>query len=72
MGHMKRLTKEEREKLISDGFRPVEIWVPNLDDPKVLKHWQEGTRRASEADRKDGTNEFLEGVLCDLIAEDKG
>ncbi len=70
MGYSKPLSAEEREAHKADGFRPVEIWVPDMDDPDVLSRWREGARQAAQADKRDGTNDFLDGVLEDLLAGD--
>ena len=38
MGRPKELTNKERQALIADGYRPVEVWVPDIWSDEV---WQQ-------------------------------
>lgn len=62
MGRPKELSEEERRDLIAKGYRPVEIWVPDLDNPKMLEELEKQARAVAEADEKDDIFEWLEGV----------
>jgi len=35
MGRPRELTEEERQKLIAEGYRPVEVWLPDLWSDEV-------------------------------------
>jgi len=50
MGRPRELTDTERDKLVAQGYRPVEVWVPDIWSNEV---WQQVYRdceliRASE------------------------
>jgi hypothetical protein len=50
MGRPRELTEAERQKLISEGYRAIEVWVPDIWSDEV---WQQVYRdceliRASE------------------------
>ena len=62
MGRPKELTDEERTELISKGFRPFEIWVPDLDNPKVREKMAQEARSIAAADERDDIFEWLEAV----------
>ena len=64
------LTDEEREALRADGYKPVEIWVPDLDDPTVRERWRAGARRVAETDRREGMDEMLGDMLDDFMEEE--
>jgi hypothetical protein len=65
---VRRLSEDERRALRDQGYRPIEIWVPDLDDPKVLAELREEARRIAEADRREGMDKILEAYAADLIA----
>ena len=62
MGRPKELSEEERQELLAKGYRPVEIWVPDLDNPKMLEELKRQAKAVAEADEKDGIFEWLEAV----------
>lgn len=62
MGRPRELSPEERADLISRGYRPVEIWVPDLDNPEVQKQLQEEIGRIAAADEKDDVMDWIEAV----------
>ncbi|MDN5929091.1 MAG: antitoxin MazE family protein [Hyphomicrobiales bacterium] len=41
MGRPKELTEEERQKLISEGLRPVEVWMPEIWSDEI---WEQAYR----------------------------
>lgn len=60
------LTDNERDELKARGYRRVELWVPDLDDPAARAHWLEGARAASEADTREGLDDLLSDMLDDF------
>jgi hypothetical protein len=62
MGRPRELTDEERAELLSKGFRPVEIWVPDLDNPKMREQMEREARSVAAVDEKDDIFEWLESV----------
>jgi hypothetical protein len=65
-----KLTPKERQALVDQGYRPVEIWVPDLDNPKVIAEIREEARRIAEADRREKMDQVLEAYAADLIARE--
>jgi hypothetical protein len=66
----RRLSEEERRALRDQGYRPVEIWVPDLDNPKVVAEIREEARRIAEADRREGMDKVLEAYAAELIGRE--
>jgi hypothetical protein len=64
----RRLSEDERRALREQGLRPVEVWVPDLNNPKVVAELREEARRIAEADRREGMDRVLEAYAADLIA----
>ena len=63
------LTDEERDELRAQGYHPVEMWVPDLDDPAAASRWREGARAAAEADAREGMDDVLSGMLDEFADE---
>jgi hypothetical protein len=59
VGRPKELTEEERAELLAKGFRPVEFWVPDLDNPEMRERLEREARAVAEADEKDDIFEWL-------------
>jgi hypothetical protein len=53
MGHPKELTEEERRLLISQGYKPLEVWVPDMSNPEILARAEAEARRIAVADREE-------------------
>lgn len=66
MGRPRELTEEERQKLIAAGYRPVEAWVPDFENPKIIERMQRECAAINEADRRSGELERLEETAADL------
>ena len=66
----RNLTDEERETMRAEGYRPVEIWVPDLSSPIVREQWRDGARRIAEADRREGMDDVLNAINDDLLASE--
>jgi hypothetical protein len=66
MGRPKELTGEERRQLISQGYRPVEIWVPDMSDPEVLARADAEAKRIAKADQDEDIMDWLELVQKDM------
>ena len=59
MGRPRDLTDEERAELIAKGFKPVEMWVPDWDNPKMVEQLRREAKAIAEADEKDDIFEWL-------------
>ncbi|MGE8104935.1 antitoxin MazE-like protein [Allorhizobium sp. NPDC080224] len=62
MGRPRELSPEERADLLRRGYRPVEIWVPDLENETIRAQLAEEARRVAEADERDDVTDWLEGV----------
>ncbi|MCK8782187.1 antitoxin MazE family protein [Rhizobium sp. NTR19] len=60
MGRPRELTAQERADLIRQGYRPVEIWVPDLSNEAYRKEAARQVRAAVEADRQAGIEELVD------------
>jgi hypothetical protein len=66
MGRPRELTEEEREQLLSQGYKPVEIWVPDLSDPHVLARADAEAKRTARADHDEDIMDWIEAVQKDM------
>lgn len=66
MGRPRELTVEERRRLISEGYKPVEIWVPDLSDPKMLARAEAEAKRIAKADQDEDILDWIEAVQKDV------
>ncbi len=71
MGRPKELTDDEREALLAKGYRPVEIWVPDLDSPAMRDELRQQAQAVSHADEQDSVFEWLEVVHVANDAADR-
>ena len=62
MGRPKELTEEERRALLAKGYRPVEVWVLDTDDPAVREDIRRQCAAINKADEEDDIEEWLEAV----------
>jgi len=60
MGRPRELTEEERERLQRQGFRPVEVWVLDVNNPAVKEMIREEGEAIRQADRADDIDAFLD------------
>jgi hypothetical protein len=66
MGRPRELTIEERQKLLSEGYKPMEIWVPDLSDPAILARAEAEAKRIAAADREEDIADWIEAVQKDM------
>lgn len=62
MGRPREVSPEERAELIRQGYRPIEIWVPDLTQEKFRVQIEDEMRRIAEADAADGIMEWIDAV----------
>ena len=62
MGRPRELTEAEKQKLLAEGYVPVEIWVPDLDNPVTRERLEREAKAVAEADEKDGIFDWLASV----------
>ena len=66
VGRPRELTAEERRQLISEGYKPVEIWVPDLSDPEILARAKAEAKRIAKADQDEDIVDWIEAVQHDM------
>ncbi|CAN7423675.1 antitoxin MazE-like protein [Neorhizobium sp. LjRoot104] len=62
MGRPREISPEERAELIRQGYRPIEIWVPDLTSEAFRRQAEEEMRRIAEADAKEDIEDWIEAV----------
>lgn len=62
MGRPRELSPEEREDLLRRGYKPVEIWVPDLENEVVRAQLAEEARRVAEAGERDDVTDWIVAV----------
>lgn len=65
MGRPRELSPEEREDLLRRGYRPVEIWVPDISSEAYKAEAARQTKAAVEADQQAGIVELIGEDLTD-------
>jgi hypothetical protein len=66
MGRPKELSEEERAELLAKGYRPVEVWVPDIWSDDFWKQMDEDCRLIREADVRENMPEVLDAFARDL------
>ncbi|GGE23954.1 hypothetical protein GCM10011390_49180 [Aureimonas endophytica] len=66
MGRPRELSDTERAELLAKGYRPVELWVPDLSDPDLRALAVEEGQRIARADEDEGVMDWLELVQKDM------
>lgn len=66
MGRPRELTDAERAELIAKGYRPVEVWVPDLNDPVLLAQADAEAKRIARADQEEDILDWIEAVQKDM------
>ena len=71
MGRPRELTEEQRDTLRAQGFKPVEIWVPDWDSAEFKTRIQDEMDLIAAADAKDPTiGDWIRQVRGDLWDDD--
>ena len=66
MGRPRELTEEQRAELLAKGYKPVEVWVPDIDSEAFWKALEQEGKAIRESDRRSHMNETLEAFLDDI------
>ncbi|TFF21930.1 DUF3018 family protein [Jiella endophytica] len=68
MGRPKELSEEERQKLLAEGWKPIqaEVWVPDWDNPVFRARLKENCDAINEADRRSGELDRLSDEVAAL------
>lgn len=60
MGRPRELSQEERADLRRRGYRPVEIWVPDVTSEAYRNEAARQAQASVEADRRAGLKELVD------------
>jgi hypothetical protein len=66
MGRPRELTDEEKADLLARGYRPYEVWLPDIWSDDFRKQIEEDCRLIREADRREHMSEVLDAFARDL------
>lgn len=67
MGRPRELTDSEKEELTAQGYRPVEVWAPDIWSDEVWKAVLEDCREIRSAEEEADVNLFLEAGLAEML-----
>ncbi|MFN3635333.1 MAG: antitoxin MazE-like protein [Rhizobium rhizophilum] len=62
MGRPRELSQEERADLQRRGYRPIELWVPDLDNETMRAQLEEEARRIAEGEDQDDVTDWIQAV----------
>lgn len=60
-----------RKKLREQGLRPIQVWVPDVNQPGFAEEVKRQIARAEAADHEDGTMEWLDAARADWWDDDE-
>lgn len=66
MGRPKELSEEEKAELLARGYRPVEVWVPDIWSSEFWEQMKEDCKLIREADERENMTEVLDAFAKDL------
>ena len=66
MGRPKEMSEEEKRELASKGYRPVEVWVPDLSNPAIRALAEAEAKRIAAADQEEDIMDWIEAVQQDM------
>ncbi len=66
MGRPRELTEAERAELVAKGYKPVEMWVPDLSRADVRQRLERELRAVRAADIRTGELNRLSETVEDL------
>ncbi|WP_111222559.1 antitoxin MazE-like protein [Rhizobium tumorigenes] len=62
MGRPREISPEERAELVSQGYRPVEIWVPDLSNEIFRRQVQKEMQSIAAAAETDDVSQWTVAV----------
>ena len=67
MGKPREFTQEERERLVSGGYRPVEVWVSGADASVFWTEFEQECREIAAAEERAEVDLFIEAAAQDVF-----
>ncbi|HEV7252231.1 MAG TPA: antitoxin MazE-like protein [Mesorhizobium sp.] len=71
MGRPRELSETEKAKLLAEGYRPVEVWLPDLTDPDVRARAQAEAKRIASADQEEDIMDWIDAIQDMWEGEDQ-
>lgn len=62
MGRPRELSPDERAELLRQGYRPVEVWVPDMENEEVIRRLLDEASRVAKADERDDATGWIKGT----------
>lgn len=62
MGTSTRRAREYRQRMRERGYRPVQIWVPDVRSPRFAAEAHREALALAEADRRSDDMDFVEAI----------
>jgi len=66
MESARKLSEQERTSLRNRGYRPVEIWIPDINDPQIRAQAVAEAKRIALADHEEDVMTWLEAIQKDM------
>lgn len=70
MARPREITPEERAELIANGYRPIEIWLPDLREQAMRAAAEAEGKRIAFADQEDSVMAWVERAQKDMWDEE--
>lgn len=67
-----RRASEYRRRMRERGYRPVQMWVPDVRSARFAAEAHRESLALAEADRRSDDMEFVEAISEDLASPDDG
>jgi len=64
-----RKVRRHREKLRAQGLRPIQIWVPDVNDPKVVEQMRREARLIAGSPQEKDDLAFIASLWDDALFE---
>jgi hypothetical protein len=62
--------RQHREKLRAQGLRPIQLWVPDVRDPKVIEQMRQEARAIAESPGEKEEIAFIDSLFEDTLFDE--
>ncbi len=66
MGRPKELTDEEKADLLARGYRPYEVWLPDVNSDAFWQQMEKEGKAIRESDRRQDMDKVLDAFASEL------
>ncbi|MCW4113671.1 antitoxin MazE family protein [Aurantimonas sp. MSK8Z-1] len=67
MGRPRELTQEQRDELLAKGYRPVEVWLPDIWSDGIWSQVEEDCRLIAESEERADADLWTEEALRETL-----